>query len=229
VRRVRAAGDAAFLIDWPDEPEALANRKARAIHARLARRPPAGVQEAVPGARSLLLRIDPDRFRLAELLPRVGPWETDFAALSGARAHEIPIWYGGEAGIDLEELAAEHGLSADGFAGLHSSADYIVAFLGFTPGFPYLTGLPERLACPRLPVPRLNVPAGSVAIGGPYSGIYPASSPGGWRLIGRTPLCLFDPFSRTPALLSPGDRVRFVPIDRAGFSRLAQRAGAFRR
>ena len=122
------------------------------------------------------------------------------------RTVEIPVVYDG---ADLEAVAQLAGLSAEEVVERHTAAEYAVAFIGFAPGFAYLIGGDERLAVPRLPKPRERVPAGSVAIAGPYSGIYPRDSPGGWRLLGRTSLTLFDPERAAPALLATGDRVRF--------------------
>lgn len=119
--------------------------------------------------------------------------------------------YGGAAGPDLDDVAQHCGLRPREVVELHASVDYVVWFLGFQPGFPYLGGLPERLASPRRAEPRLVVPAGSVGIGGSQTGIYPLPTPGGWQLIGHTPLPLFDPTRKTPVLLAPGDIVRFVP------------------
>lgn len=128
-----------------------------------------------------------------------------------SRLVEIAVRYGGADGPDLAELAARAGMSETDAACLHSSAEYRVAFLGFQPGFAYLSGTPAVLAAPRLATPRARVPAGSLAIGGPYSGIYPGATPGGWRIIGRTEEgLLFDPRRDPPALLAPGDRVRFI-------------------
>ena len=126
---------------------------------------------------------------------------------------EIPVHYGGDAGPDLADVARHTGLSEQRVVELHSSADYLVYFVGFSTCFPYLGGLPSQLATPRLPVPRKLVPVGSVAIGGPQAGIYPLASPGGWRLIGRTDLKLFDPNASPPPLLRMGDRLRFVPVE----------------
>ena len=128
------------------------------------------------------------------------------------RLMEIPVRYGGADGPDLPELAARAGMSEAEAASLHSSAEYRVAFLGFQPGFAYLAGTPSALLAPRLATPRARVPAGSLAIGGPYSGIYPGAAPGGWRIIGRTEEVLFDLRRDPPALLAPDDRVRFVAL-----------------
>ncbi|MDP1660775.1 MAG: 5-oxoprolinase subunit PxpB, partial [Phycisphaerales bacterium] len=133
-------------------------------------------------------------------------------ALSDTTLIEVPVCYDACHGPDLPALAAAHGLTPAEVTALHSAADYRVAFIGFTPGFPYLTGLPEQLATPRLPSPRPRIDTGSVGIAGMQTGIYPGGTPGGWRLIGRTPLRVFDPERERPALLAHGDRVRFRPI-----------------
>jgi inhibitor of KinA len=137
--------------------------------------------------------------------------ECDFNELNG-RIVTIPVSYGGEWGPDLAEVAERAGLSMEEAISLHSTAEYRVAMIGFAPGFPYLAGLPERLASPRKATPRQAVPAGSVGIAGVQTGIYPLSSPGGWQLIGRTSVTLFDPRRDPPSLLAPGDRVHFIPI-----------------
>ena len=127
------------------------------------------------------------------------------------RTVEIPVRYGGAEGPDLEFVAHAHDLTPEDVVRLHSSADYRVYMLGFLPGFPFLGGLPDALVTPRRPTPRIRVPAGSVAIGGAQTGVYPVESPGGWRLIGRTEVVLYDPERPQRAALSPGDRVKFVP------------------
>ena len=134
---------------------------------------------------------------------------------------EIPVCYGDAFGPDLDAVAAHAGLDARDIIERHSNAEYRVAMLGFMPGFPYLLGLDPSLQAPRRPSPRTRVPAGSVAIGGAQTGIYPRELPGGWQLIGRTPLALFDPSRTPPALLRPGQRVRFRPIDAGEFAALA--------
>ena len=150
---------------------------------------------------------------------RVCQWVRDCAAAAARRVREvverrvvIPVCYGGAEGPDLAAIGAAHGLTADEVVALHSGAEYFVSAVGFAPGFPYLGGLPAALHTPRRPTPRTRVPAGSVAIGGALSGVYPFETPGGWHLIGRTPLRLFNPQGRPPALLQAGDRVRFRPI-----------------
>src|ERR1700729_3435507 len=133
------------------------------------------------------------------------------------RTMEIPVCYGGEYGPDLNDVAAMCGRSPVQVLAIHSGAASLGCFLGFSPGFPYLSGMPESIAASRLATPRRSVPAGSVAIGGRQTGVYPLASPGGWRLIGRTPLRLFQPFADPPVLLRMGDHVKFVPISKGDF------------
>lgn len=135
------------------------------------------------------------------------------------RLIEVPVCYDKEFAFDLDEVANQARLSTKQVVDLHSSGDYRVTCVGFTPGFPFLSGLPSQLATPRRATPRKEIPAGSVAIGGTQTGIYPVKSPGGWNLIGRTPLRLFDPNENPPALLRAGDRVRFRSITREEFER----------
>jgi len=139
-----------------------------------------------------------------------------------ARTVEIPVCYDPKFALDLEHVARHAQISPSEVVELHSAADYRVHCLGFTPGFPYLAGLPKKLATPRRATPRKEIPAGSVGIGGAQAGIYPQRSPGGWNVIGRTPLQLFDPQKDPPALLCSGDRVRFRPIKQDEFEALKQ-------
>ena len=128
------------------------------------------------------------------------------------RVVDVPVCYGGEYGPDLKQASERTGISEADFAARHADGHYLVAMIGFMPGFPYLTGLPQQLSQPRRASPRSSVPAGSVGIAGGQTGIYPVTAPGGWQLIGRTPILLFDPQRRPPSLLQAGDRLRFVPI-----------------
>ena len=141
------------------------------------------------------------------------------------RTVEIPVCYGEEFGPDLADVATHTGLPPDEVIRIHSGGNYQVACLGFTAGFAYLGGMPEALSMPRLSTPRRAVAAGSVGIAGGQTGIYPTETPGGWRLIGRTPLRMFDPTTSPPTRVAPGDRVRFVRVDRAEYDRLAQECG----
>ncbi len=141
-------------------------------------------------------------------------------SLPAPRTSDIPVCYGDDFGPDLHDVASLNHLSIEEVIRIHSSGNYLVYFLGFTPGFPYMGGLSEKIATPRLATPRTKVPAGSVAIGGNQTAIYPVSSPGGWRIIGRTPLRLFRPTENPPTLLRMGNEVRFTPIPKEEFNRL---------
>lgn len=170
------------------------------------------VSEAIPGMNNISVVLkDPQRLALdgIEWLQRW--WEESEAVIPTPRRIEIPVVYGGVAGPDLDAVARQNDLTPAQVVTLHSSAEYTVYFLGFQPGFAYLGGLPDILATPRRAEPRLEVAAGSVGIGGSQTGIYPLATPGGWQIIGRTPLSLFNPDNASPTLLLPGDSVRFVP------------------
>ncbi|MCP9959761.1 MULTISPECIES: 5-oxoprolinase subunit PxpB [Streptomyces] len=200
--RALEVGERALLLEFGDGEET------RAFHAELLRRRAAGalaaVREVVPAARTVLLDGVDDPGRLAA---EVAGWEVPPLEADRAPLVEVPVRYDGP---DLEEVAAMWGVAPGEVGRIHAAAGYRVAFCGFAPGFGYLTGLPERYAVPRRATPRTAVPAGSVALAGPYTGVYPRSSPGGWRLVGTTDAVLWDPEREPPALLSPGLRVRFV-------------------
>ncbi|MBS0569515.1 MAG: 5-oxoprolinase subunit PxpB [Proteobacteria bacterium] len=224
--RIDALGDRALLIHCGDAIDATLNAQALAIARAIQSANLAGVHDIVPAYASVCVRYDPLAWagttdtqapfaRLAEHLNAL----VDNVA-SGiedeADRIEIPVAYGGEAGPDLGDVATHAGLSPAAVIDLHASVEYRVAMLGFTPGFAYLLGLVPALHCPRRATPRTRVPAGSVAIGGAQTGVSPFDTPGGWHLIGRTDLKLFDPTRDPPALLEPGMRVRFVPVERSG-------------
>ncbi|MFG2075140.1 5-oxoprolinase subunit PxpB [Nonomuraea maritima] len=199
-------GTRALLVEVGSDAEV------QSLHAEVLRRRAAGamptVGEIVPAARTVLLDGLDDPAALAR---DIAGWHvTEQAADEGALV-EVPTRYDG---ADLAGVAAHWQVSEDDVVKIHSSAEFRVAFCGFAPGFGYLTGLPERYDVPRLATPRSSVPAGSVALAGKYTGVYPRSSPGGWQLIGRTDLVLWDPAREPAALFTPGTRVRFVPVDR---------------
>lgn len=169
-----------------------------------------GVRELIPGMNNLTLVFDPLRTDPAELeAAALALWAKPPRPQALGRLVEIPVTYDGP---DLGDVAAHCGLSADEVVHRHTQGQYVVYFIGFQPGFAYLGGLDESLQTPRRAEPRLAVPAGSVGIGGAQTGIYPLATPGGWQLIGRTALALFDPQAEPPTLLAPGDRVRFVAV-----------------
>jgi KipI family sensor histidine kinase inhibitor len=168
-----------------------------------------GLAELVPGARSVLIAARPGTKVLDEVRALVEAADLTRPPAANPREIVLDVRYDGE---DLEEVARLTGNTVAEVVELHSGVEYTVAFTGFMPGFGYLTGLPKRLQLSRLDSPRTRVPAGSVGIAGEFSGVYPRSSPGGWRLLGRTDTVLFDPRAERPALLAPGDRVRFRSV-----------------
>ncbi|AQZ51153.1 5-oxoprolinase subunit PxpB [Martelella mediterranea] len=168
------------------------------------------VREAVPGMNNLLLVYDPERADFEVMRAAVEEaWSTLDVSRRQGRVVEIPVCYGGEAGVDLEEVARHAGLSVEAVAQRHAASECTVYCLGSQPGFAYLAGMDERLATPRRDVPRTRVEAGSVVIGGAQTGVISCDSPSGWHIIGRTEIRLFDPDREAPILLSPGDRIRF--------------------
>lgn len=218
-----ALGDAALLVRFGDRVDVESNRMVHALAAALAAQRPAWLVDLVPAYASLGLYYDPHAFAAADDPLRIATeWvRARWSGMSSTRdsGHagllEIPVRYGGEGGPDLDAVAAHAGLSPREVVARHAAVEYRVAMLGFAPGFPYLLGLDPSLATPRLAQPRARVEAGSVAIGGAQTGIYPRPGAAGWRVIGRTDVVLFDPAREPASLLQPGDRVRFVPQDGA--------------
>jgi KipI family sensor histidine kinase inhibitor len=231
--RLLDAGDAAFTIEFGDavDPKLLA--AVGALDAALARRRAegglSGLIETVPTFRSLTLLYDPLATTRAELAAELEPLlaEAEHAAPAAGRRWRLPVCYEGEAAPDLDEVARAAGIAADEVVALHAGTEYVVYMLGFLPGFPFMGDLAAPLHLPRRAEPRLRVPAGSVAIATGLTAIYPWESPGGWHLLGRCPVPLFDAARAAPALLAAGDRVRFEPVAGAECARLdaALRAG----
>lgn len=226
---VEPLGEDALLLRFGDAIDADANRRVHAAAARIAARRPAWLRDLVPAYASLALFVEVDAGD-TDVLAEAERWlrasdccdpPTASEDAVDSEVFEIPVRYGGEFGPDLEAVAGHARLPVRDAIERHAAGDYRVAMLGFAPGFPYLLGLDPALATPRLATPRTRVPAGSVGIGGAQAGLYPREGPGGWRLIGRTPLRLFDAARPTPSLLRPGQRVRFVAIDDDAFRRLA--------
>jgi inhibitor of KinA len=220
-------GDCAAVIHVADEVNAQTLEKVLAVRQRLEAAGVRGILEIASAYATVAVFYDPALRRGSDdatgVFDELAKDIQDALAApirtrtSKPRLLEIPVCYDEEFGPDLAEVAVHAGMTAAAVAELHSRAEYGVSCIGFTPGFPFLTGLPAELATPRKSNPRKEVPAGSVAIGGSQTGIYPTKSPGGWNIIGRTPLRLFDPQQNPPSLLVPGDRVRFRPITRDEF------------
>jgi len=226
VPRLVPASDSALLVVLADEPSEGATASVLALRDALAASPPRGLVDVRPAYATLLVVFDPRAATLREMEAAVAPLLPPAGLGLGParRTMEVPVCYEGECAPDLADVARAASLSPEEAVALHAGAAYRVAFVGFSPGFAYLLGLPPRLATPRLPAPRLRVPAGSVGIAGGQTGLYPRATPGGWRLVGRTPLSLFDPAREPASLLAPGDAVRFVPVARGELERLSRGA-----
>jgi KipI family sensor histidine kinase inhibitor len=204
--RMRPVGVSAYLVEAPAAELVPSLHRHLAAGRRSGDLP--GVVDLVPGAQTVLIDAKPGELDPAALMRFLSAWADDGAAAeTPARAVELPVSYDGP---DLAEVAQLTGLSAEAVVALHTGTEMTVAFCGFAPGFAYIGGLPEILRLPRLAVPRPAVPAGAVAIAEAYTGIYPRPSPGGWRILGRTPVELWNIDWETPALLTPGTRVRFT-------------------
>ncbi len=220
--RFQPASDQSLLITFGMEISLTAHQQVMKLLRLLQLEPVANVRNLHPAYCSLLIKFDGLRVShdeveaiLREYLARL-----EEVKLPDPRQVEIPVCYGGEYGPDLEDVCALHGMSPTQAIELHSSAMYLVYFLGFVPGFAYMGGLPGGLVTPRLATPRRRVPAGSVGIAGNQTGVYPFATPGGWRLIGRTPVAMFRADREELGLLSIGDRVRFTPISAERFAAL---------
>lgn len=218
---ISAMGDTAVVVDLGGAIKESTLARVRALSLALQREPPAGVTDVVPAATTVTVFYDPAHGPEADALiaelkrraERVKPLKR-----KAIRTMTIPVCYGGEFGPDLAQVAAHAGLDEAAVIARHRDATYLVHAVGFMPGFPYLGGLDEKLHTPRRARPRPKVPAGSVGIGGGQTGIYPLASPGGWNLIGRSPLPLFRPEDEAPTYLRIGDRVKFKPITAEEFA-----------
>jgi len=207
-------GDTALLVEFADEISPAANSRVGSLDAALGAAQIPGIVETIPAYRSLLIEYDPLRILYAELCTHIAELAANVGNVPPIETpiRQVSVVYGGEYGPDLLETAAAHGLTPDQVVAIHSSAVYTVYMLGFSPGFAYMGEVPESIATPRLATPRTRVPAGSVAIAGRQTGVYPQSTPGGWRLLGRTNISLFNPYREPACFFQPGDRVRFVPV-----------------
>lgn len=209
---IRPASDRSLLVAFGESISVETHR--RVFHLTRELEGVRGILNLHPAYASLLVEFDPrlrDHARIEALVLQCVAIEATGGHAGESRLVEIPVRYGGEFGPDLADVARHTGLASERIVEMHAAAEYLVYFLGFAPGFAYLGGLPPELATPRLSAPRKRVPAGSVAIGGNQTGVYPIASPGGWRIIGHTDATLFDPSAAEPVLLRMGDRLRFVP------------------
>ncbi len=212
-------GDRGLLAEFGDDISPRVNEKVRRMHLALQTEPVEGTVETVPTYRSLLILYDPLILSIEALKKRLERIEKGLQQTPFPESHltRIPVVYGDLYGPDLEGVANTHGISQEEVIRLHCSKPYHIYMIGFMPGFPYMGELPEILATPRLKTPRLSVPTGSVAIAQKQTGIYSMESPGGWHLLGRTPVKLFSPGKNPPALLQMGDLVQFYPVSEKEF------------
>lgn len=222
--RFQPASDQSLLIYFGERITIKANEQVCKLLRLLEAEPIAGVRNLHPAYCSLLVKFDALKWSNEKLEKELRKYlvRLDKISLHEPRKVEIPVCYGGEFGPDLDEVAALHQTTSEQIIKLHSSGTYLVYFLGFVPGFAYLGELPRELITPRLPSPRKRVPAGSVGIAGNQTGVYPFETPGGWRLLGRTPVSMFRTDRDGLSLLSIGDHVRFLPISRERFAELSR-------
>ncbi len=226
--KIYTAGDSSVLIEFGKEISPEINGQITALVHLMKEQHIEGVVDMIPAFCSLLINYDPRvisygkiRRRLEKLL------KLEVRQEGGTRqVIQIPVCYGGQYGPDLENIASHAGLSPQEVIDIHCSRDYLIYMLGFLPGFSYLGGLDERIHTPRLANPRIRIPAGSVGIGGSQTGIYPLDSPGGWQLLGMTPVKTYDPARQSPILFEAGDYIRFVPVNEEMFRSIREQVEA---
>jgi inhibitor of KinA len=220
---IRPSGDQAYLVRLGAGISPELHAAVRSTLSALDGDRPAWVVDLVPAYASVLVVYDPVRVAPDDVTAWIGRRVAARPAEApAARRVSVPVWYDARVAPDLDSVAQEKGLSPDEVIALHTGREYLVHMLGFRPGFPYMATTDERLEVERLATPRLAVPAGSVALAGRQTGIYPVASPGGWRIIGRTPWLLFDPDRAEPFRLLPGDLVRFEAIDERRYLELEE-------
>ncbi|HBD63586.1 MAG TPA: allophanate hydrolase [Clostridiales bacterium] len=215
-------GDKALVMEFGNEISKDINAKIRNVMRQLSEVEIFGIEELLPTYRSIMIMYEPLKIEYENLVSKL-EMLSDTKAENGEeeiRIVEIPTLYGNEYGPDIEYVADHNHITVDEVIKIHTGTDYLVYMLGFTPGFTYLGGMSEKIATPRLPSPRTAIPAGSVGIAGSQTGMYPSETPGGWQLIGRTPVKLYDPESEPPVLLNAGDYVRYVSVNQQEYDEI---------
>ena len=217
-------GDSALNMEFGNEISEEINKKIRAVTTLIEGREISGINEIVPTYRSLMIHYNPLIIGYEELVSILKEMEEnmDCVEISLPEVIEIPVLYGGQWGPDIENVAAYNNMTVEDVIEIHTSTEYLIYMLGFTPGFPYLGGMDKRIAAPRLQSPRTKIPAGSVGIAGEQTGIYPVQSPGGWQLIGSTPIELFNPERENPILLKSGSYIVFKSIDEDEYMKIKE-------
>ncbi len=217
-------GDKGLLVEFGRSISPGINRRVRSFALALDKSTLPGIIEYIPTYRSVLIFYDPFVWEVGPLVDRLGDIENSLSKirLPDPSIYFLPVAYGGEYGPDLHKVCGHTGFTGSKVIDIHTSVNYLIYMLGFTPGFPYLGGMDERISTPRHETPRIKLPAGSVGIAGSQTGIYPVESPGGWQIIGRTPVKLFDPHKDKPVLLNPGDYIRFFEISGEEYRQIAK-------
>ncbi|SFR13204.1 5-oxoprolinase subunit PxpB [Desulfoscipio geothermicus] len=218
------AGDQGLVVEFGNDISPELNNKVRSFAFALDCTGIPGLAEYIPTYRSILVIYDPMVWKFESLVTRLRELEGSLASmkLPQPRIYHIPVVYGGEFGPDLPFVCRYTGLTEEEVVEIHTTTKYLIYMLGFTPGFPYLGGMDDKIAAPRLDTPRTSIPAGSVGIAGRQTGIYPVESPGGWRIIGCTPIKLFQPFNKRPVLFNAGDYIRFFEVTPGEYRRIAR-------
>ena len=221
-------GDTSLSVEFGNEISEEINARIRAFNIALENSEIPGIVETVPTYRSLMVHYDPGVILYAPLVQRLRGLlgRLDRIEIPPSQVLEVPVLYGGEMGPDLDFVAQHSGKTPEEVVKIHTSTEYLIYMLGFTPGFTYLGGMSEEIATPRLKTPRVKIPAGSVGIAGTQTGVYPIDSPGGWQLIGRTPVKMYDPGREEPILPQAGQYIRFRAIDRAEYDQISAQCGA---
>ena len=221
--RFLLTGDTSLTVEFGNEISEEINAKIRAFNIALAQSNIPGIVETVPTYRSLMVHYDPGVILYNPLVKRMEKLldQLDHIQIPPSDVLEIPVLYGGEEGPDLEFVAKHNNKTPEEVIKIHTSTEYLIYMLGFTPGLTYLGGMSDSIATPRLTTPRVKIPAGSVGIAGTQTGVYPIDSPGGWQLIGRTPVRMYDPDRETPILPEAGQYIKFYAIDKAEYDRIA--------
>jgi KipI family sensor histidine kinase inhibitor len=216
------SGDSALNMEFGSSISEEVNKKIRAMALSIEVKSIHGIVEMVSTYRSLMIHYDPLKVDFSELVNSLKKIEQnlDNIVLPAPEVIEIPTLYGGDWGPDLDTVASYNNITVEKVVEIHTSKEYLIFMLGFTPGFPYLGGMDKRIAAPRLQTPRTRIPGGSVGIAGEQTGIYPVSSPGGWQLIGRTPIKLFDPYRKNPILLKSGNYIKFKSINEEDYKKI---------
>ena len=226
--RYLVSGDSAVCVEFGNEISPEINRKIRAFKIALEKEQIEGIVETVPTYRSLLVVYEPETVSFGELTKRFGEVMKHIGSVQipPPTVVEIPVLYGGEMGPDLEFVAEHNHMTPEEVIRLHASEEYLIYMLGFIAGFPYLGGMNKKIATPRLKSPRVKIEGGSVGIAGEQTGIYPVASPGGWQLIGRTPVKLYDADREKPVLLEAGQYIKFRPVTEEEYKEIEEQAAA---